>query len=75
SLSGVNIVFTGTMSGSRDEMQADAKSKGANVQKSINKKTNVLCCGEKVGQKKLEQSKELGVEIISESEYWERYKD
>ncbi|HFG1874014.1 TPA: BRCT domain-containing protein [Vibrio cholerae] len=75
SLSGVNIVFTGTMSGSRDEMQADAKVKGANVQKSVNKKTNVLCCGDKVGQKKLDQAKELGVEIISETEYWERYKN
>lgn len=75
SLSGVNIVFTGAMSGSRDEMQADAKAKGANVQKSVNKKTNVLCCGQKVGQKKLDQAKEIGVDIISEREYWDRYKD
>ncbi|USD58965.1 hypothetical protein J4N45_10525 [Vibrio sp. SCSIO 43140] len=73
SLSGIHIVFTGSMSGSRDEMKADAKSKGANVQSSVNGKTQILCCGEKVGQKKLDAATAKGVEIISEAEYWERF--
>lgn len=73
SLEGIHIVFTGTMSGSRDEMKLDAKSKNATVQSSVNGKTNILCCGEKVGQKKLDAAKAKGVEIITEAEYWERY--
>lgn len=73
SLEGIHIVFTGSMSGSRDDMKADAKSKNANVQGSVNGKTNILCCGEKVGQKKLDAAKAKGVEIITEAEYWERY--
>lgn len=75
SLDGVNIVFTGTMSGSRDEMKADAKAKGATVQSAVNGKTNILCCGEKVGQKKLDSARDNGVEIITEAEYWVRYSD
>jgi DNA ligase (NAD+) len=73
SLDGVNIVFTGSMTGSRDEMKADAKAKGANVQSGVNGKTHVLCCGAKVGQKKLDAAREKGVEIITEEQYWERY--
>lgn len=73
SLDGVNIVFTGSMSGNRDEMKKDAKSKGAKVQSGVNGKTQLLCCGENVGAKKLEAAKEKGVEIISESDYWQRY--
>lgn len=73
SLEGVNIVFTGTMSGSRDKMKADAKAKGATVQSGVNGKTNILCCGDKVGQKKLDAARDKGVEIITEEQYWERY--
>ncbi|KJG37805.1 hypothetical protein UA32_11800 [Photobacterium angustum] len=72
-LSGVHIVFTGKMTGSREQMKQDAKAKGGNVQSSVNRKTQILCCGSNVGMKKVDSAKENGVEIISESEYWSRY--
>ena len=64
------IVFTGTMrKGSRDEMKQQAKSLGAKVGSSITGKTNILVCGEKVGASKLKKAEDLGVKILSESEY------
>ena len=72
-LSGVNLVFTGKMSGSRDEMKAHAAELGGTAQSSVNKKTNILVCGEKVGQKKLDAATAKGVEIIDEKTYWDRY--
>lgn len=72
-LNGINIVFTGTMSRPRAELIADATSKNACVQAKVNKKTNILCCGEKVGKTKTDAATKLGVEIITEQEYWDRY--
>lgn len=73
-LSGQYVVFTGTMTqGTRDDMKADAESKGANVQSSINGKTTLLVCGEKVGAKKIEKAQQLGVQMLSEAEYRQQY--
>jgi DNA ligase (NAD+) len=73
-LAGLNICFTGTMvQGNRNDMKADAKSKGAKVQSSVNGKTNLLVIGEGVGDKKLNSATELGVEIITEKVYNERF--
>lgn len=72
-LSGVHIVFTGKMMGNREQMKQDAKAKGGNVQTSVSGKTQILCCGSNVGMKKLDSAKKLGVEVISEEEYWNRY--
>ncbi|MCD9476307.1 MULTISPECIES: BRCT domain-containing protein [Photobacterium] len=69
-LSGLNVVFTGAMeSGSRDEMKARAKQLGANVQSSVNGKTNYLICGNKVGAKKIQEAEAKGAKMISEHEY------
>ncbi|WIH21888.1 BRCT domain-containing protein [Photobacterium damselae] len=69
-LSGVNIVFTGSMeSGSRDEMKANARALGANVQSSVNGKTNYLVCGQKVGAKKISDAESKGAKMITEKEY------
>lgn len=70
-LSGKTLVFTGKMSrGSRGEMQAQAKTLGAKVAKSITGKTDLLVCGEKVGAAKIAKARDLGVEIISENDYY-----
>ncbi|NPA24248.1 MAG: DNA ligase [Deltaproteobacteria bacterium] len=68
-VSGKNIVFTGKMAQSREEMEAQAVNLGARVQKAVSGKTDYLVCGAKVGAKKIEKARKLGVRVISESEY------
>jgi len=71
-IAGKGIVFTGKMEqGSRGDMEEQARSLGANVQKSVTKKTDMLVCGDKVGAKKTEQAETLGVQVISEDDYLE----
>jgi DNA ligase (NAD+) len=70
-VAGKHLVFTGKMiGGSREEMQAHARLLGANVQSAVGKSTDLLICGENVGATKLEKASRLGVEIISEAEYY-----
>ncbi|MDA9357388.1 helix-hairpin-helix domain-containing protein [Candidatus Thioglobus sp.] len=63
------IVFTGTMSESRSELQKQAKAFGANVGKSVSSKTDFLIIGENVGQSKIKDAKTHQVEILTEAEY------
>ena len=55
----------------RGETQAAARELGARVTGSISKKTDVLVVGLNPG-KKLEQARELGLEIMSEEEWYRR---
>jgi DNA ligase (NAD+) len=72
SIAGKNLVFTGKMQrGSREQMQADARALGANVQSAVSGATEYLICGEKVGPTKLNKAAALGVRILSEEEYFE----
>ncbi len=69
-ISGKGVVFTGKMQqGSREDMQTQARRMGAKVQTAVSGMTDLLVCGEKVGQKKLDKARKLGVEIKSEEEY------
>lgn len=71
-VSGKHIVFTGTFyKGKRDDMKQYAESLGATVQSSVNKKTDFLIAGDKVGAKKTEAAKQLGVSVLSEDQYLE----
>jgi len=63
------IVFTGTMSKSRTELQKQAKAFGANIGKSVSSKTDFLIIGENVGQSKIKDAKTHQVEILTEIEY------
>ena len=65
------IVFTGEMSKSRGEMRATAIRYGADSPTSISGKTNMLVIGEEAGKSKLEKAKQLGIEIITEDEFWD----
>ena len=70
-LSGKKVVFTGKMlRGSREEMQNHARKLGAIVQTSVSGATDILVCGAKVGASKLEKASRLGVDIISEEDYY-----
>jgi len=69
-ISGKGVVFTGKMQqGSRGDMQNQARQLGARVQTAVSTKTDLLVCGEKVGEKKLDKARNLGVTIVSEDEY------
>jgi DNA ligase (NAD+) len=69
-IAGMNIVFTGKMNhGSREAMQVQARRLGANIQTAVSSTTNLLVCGDKVGQVKMDKAARLGVRVISEDEY------
>ncbi|KJS32615.1 MAG: DNA ligase [Desulfatitalea sp. BRH_c12] len=70
-ISGKNIVFTGKMGqGSREDMEAEARRLGANVQSAVSRTTDYLICGEKVGAAKKSKASQLGVQMLSEEEYY-----
>ncbi len=69
-VAGKGIVFTGRMvHGTRDAMQAQARSLGATVQTAVSGKTDYLVCGENVGASKLKKAEKLGVTILTENQY------
>eukprot|EP00903_Cladosiphon_okamuranus_P007072 g6873.t1 len=69
---GKTVVFTGSLTRmKRAETQAAARELGARVTGSISRKTDVVVVGLNPGGK-LEQARELGVEIVSEEEWYRR---
>ena len=70
-ISGKHIVFTGSMQMPRGDMQENARKLGATVQSSVNKKTEILVIGEKVGAKKIEKAESLGTQVMKEADYLE----
>lgn len=68
-IAGKRLVFTGAMSKSRDEMKAECESLSGIAQGSVNKKTDYLVIGDKVGESKLSKARSLGITIITEEEY------
>jgi DNA ligase (NAD+) len=70
-ITGKGVVFTGRMrQGTRDDMQAAARNLGARVQTAVSSKTDYLVCGEKVGASKLTKAAKVGVQVMTEEEYW-----
>lgn len=67
-----NVVFTGTLSVSRKDAQADAIKNGFNVLGDISSKANYVVAGEKAGAK-LHKAKELRIPILTEEE-WNKVK-
>ncbi len=71
-IAGKVVVFTGSMqSGSRGDMEKNAKLLGAKVAKSVSGKTDYLVTGDKVGAKKITDAQDKGVTVISEMQYLE----
>lgn len=72
-LSGKNVIFTGTMQSlSRSEAKAQAEKLGAKVGSTVSNKTDLVIAGEKAGSK-LKKANELGIKVISEDEWAEIY--
>lgn len=71
-LAGMSFVITGTLTQSglgREEAEEKLRELGANVAKSVGKKTTILIVGDNVGQSKLEKAQKLGVKLMSEAEF------
>ena len=64
------LVFTGTLhSGSRDQLSAMAKHKGAKVANTVSSKTDYLVAGDNVGSNKTQAAKDKGVTVINEQQF------
>lgn len=66
-LTGKKILFTGSLSRSREEFEKLAENAGAVVMSSVSKKLDYLVVGEKPGSK-LAKAQELGVTILDEAD-------
>ncbi|MEM1225818.1 MAG: NAD-dependent DNA ligase LigA [Planctomycetota bacterium] len=72
-LAGKNLVVTGTLKHfKRDEIKSLIESLGGRAAGSVSKKTDFLIAGEKAGSK-LAKAESLGVEVLSESQFRERF--
>lgn len=69
SLAGLTIVISGNFSVSRDEMKRLIEDNGGKNSGSVSSKTSYLLAGTKPGSEKVRKAEELGVKIISESEF------
>jgi len=67
-LTGKTFVITGTLTQARDYYKDMIESFGGKVSGAVSKKTDFVLCGENAGSKE-DKAKELGVRIISETEF------
>lgn len=73
-INGLNVCFSGSSSRfSGDEVEAFLERNGAKCGHSISKKTNYLITGDKPGPSKVKKAEELGVEIISENNFYTKF--
>ncbi|ETL83378.1 hypothetical protein L917_16668 [Phytophthora nicotianae] len=63
------VVFTGTLSQPRKEATTEAEQHGYVVGSRLTKTSSFLVCGAKVGAKKMEEAKKLGVATLTEQEW------
>lgn len=69
-----SIVITGSLTRKRNEIQEEIENIwGAKVSGSISKNTDILVVGENAGSK-LEKAKKLGIQVMTESEFYDYLK-
>ena len=73
-LEGLTVCFTGSSSRfSGDDVEAFLENNGAKCTHSVSKKMNYLITGTKPGSSKVAKAEQLGVEIIDESSFYEKF--
>ncbi len=73
-LEGLTIIFTGTSYRfKRDEIKAFFTGHGAKYVGSVSGKVNYVITGDAPGQNKLDKARQLGVEVIAERDFYERF--
>lgn len=73
-LEGLNVVFSGkSYRFNGDEVEDFLESYGAKCGHSVSKNTNYLIVGNKPGNSKVEKALKLGVEVIQEALFYEKY--
>lgn len=72
-LAGLSVVISGVFSRSRDELKKLVEQNGGKNSSGVTKKTSFLLAGDKPGPDKVAKAQQLGVEIISEQDFLDRY--
>jgi DNA ligase (NAD+) len=70
-LDGLTVVFTGSLSVTRDEAQSLVEAHGANATSSVSGNTDYLVAGESPGRTKQDDAEAEGVPVLDESEFAE----
>ena len=74
SLEGLTIIFTGTSYRfNRDEIKEFFLGHGAKYVGSVSGKVNYVVTGDAPGQNKLDKARQLGVEIIAERDFYDKF--
>lgn len=73
-LEGITVIFTGTSYRfKRDEIKSFFTGHGAKYVGSVSGKVNYVVTGDAPGQNKLDKARQLGVEVIAERDFYERF--
>lgn len=73
-LDGLTVCFTGTSDRFKgDEVEAFLEKNGAKCASGVSKKLNYLITGAKPGGSKVAKAKELGVSIVNEQDFYNKY--
>lgn len=72
-LAGLSVVISGVFSRPRDELKKLIEQNGGKNSSGVTKKTSFLLAGDKPGPDKVAKAQQLGVEIISEQDFLDRY--
>lgn len=74
SLEGLTVIFTGTSYRfKRDEIKTFFAGHGAKYVGSVSGKVNYVIVGDAPGQNKIDKARQLGVEVIPERDFYEKY--
>ena len=69
-LNGKTIVISGNFTISREEMKALIERNGGKVGSSLSGNTTYMIAGEKSGPSKMQKAQKLGIEVISEEDFY-----